>query len=72
MVKGFGGVKKLYPFLTDYIFDDIEDFASINTKILHEYYNTNRFELSQIMKGMHEPKKVVNNIYEFIGNIYET
>lgn len=72
MVKGFGGVKKLYPFLTDYTFDDMEDFALINTKILHEYYNTNRFELSQIMKGMHEPEKVVNNIYEFIGNIYET
>lgn len=71
MVKRFGGVSELYPFLAEYIFDDVQAMNSINTKDLHKHYNTNRLALSQSMQEMHEPKKVVKNIYKFIGSIYE-
>lgn len=72
MVKRFGGVSKLYPFLKDYIFEDIKDSNLINTKNLHYHYSIERLRLSQKMQSMHNPKKVSNNIYEFMGNVYET
>lgn len=71
MVKKFGGVSKLYPFLKDYIFEDIEGLDLISTKNLHHRYSAERLELSQKMQSMHDPKKISKNIYEFMGKVYE-
>lgn len=71
MVKNFGGVSKLYPFLKDYIFEDIRGSDLIDTKNLHRHYSVERIKLSQKMQSMHNPKKISKDIYEFMGNVYE-
>ena len=71
MVKRFGGVHKLYPFLTEYIFDDVQAVNTMSTDVLHKHYNQNRLALSQKMQEMHDPKKVVKKIYQFIEDVYE-
>ena len=71
MVKRFGGVRKLYPFLNNYIFDRVDSLDSVNTKYLHNIYEKDRVLLSHNMKNMHNPKEVVNDVYKFIRNVYE-
>lgn len=64
MVRQFGGVQSLYPFLKDYIYENHLD-QQINEENLHQLY-AHRMSLSAKMKDMHDQKKCYKQTKDFI------
>lgn len=70
MVKDFGGVKELYPFLTQYVLSDENEISSLQTDALHEMFDTERLNISVLMREHSEAKKVTSEVLKFLEKTY--
>lgn len=71
MVKEFGGVKLLYPFLQKYVLADEQDIKMLSTNNIHTYFDLDRINLMSQMRQHSDVEKVSSEIIDFIGRVYE-
>lgn len=70
MVKKFGGVKKLYPFLVDFVLNDESEIDTLNTQNLHLNFNKLSSNLSKQMRDFSDAKRISQDIVTFLESVY--